>query len=275
LVDAGTRHRGGQSEPLVLIHGFSGTRHVWDPILTRLEDSHDVLAVGLAGHVGGPALPAGTAVSVDALVDGVERDMDQAGFHTAHLVGNSMGGWIAFELARRGRARSVVALSPAGGWTSGSREETRLRRLFVRNHKFGTRLLAHIDRLVARPRARRLFLSGMMARGDRLDPAQAAQSVRDSINCPIYFALMDAVLQHGPPATLAGISCPVLIAWGTSDRLLPMRRYSQRLRDMIPTARWLELPKLGHVPMGDDPDLVAATIVDFAARAVEPAVAAA
>jgi pimeloyl-ACP methyl ester carboxylesterase len=78
---------------------------------------------------------AATSVSVNALVDAVERDLDAAGFDTAHVVGNSLGGWIAFDLATRGRARSVVALAPAGGWEQGSRAERRLRTLFIRNHK--------------------------------------------------------------------------------------------------------------------------------------------
>src|SRR5437016_5035283 len=95
--------RGGSGEPLVLIHGFSGTRHVWQPVLERLEGSFEVLAVNLAGHVGGPELPAGMAASVDALTDAVERDMDESGFQTAHLAGNSLGGWIALALAQRGR----------------------------------------------------------------------------------------------------------------------------------------------------------------------------
>ena len=45
--------------------------------------------------------------------------MDDAGFATAHLVGNSLGGYVALQLAARGRARSVVALAPAGGWAPG------------------------------------------------------------------------------------------------------------------------------------------------------------
>jgi pimeloyl-ACP methyl ester carboxylesterase len=116
-VEPGTGHSvhgGGAGEPLVLIHGFSGTRLIWEPVLEALEPAHDVLAVNLAGHVGGPEL-ADTPVSVTALVDAVERDLDGAGFDTAHVVGNSLGGWIALELATRGRARSVVALAPAGG----------------------------------------------------------------------------------------------------------------------------------------------------------------
>jgi pimeloyl-ACP methyl ester carboxylesterase len=271
MTDAGTWHRGGSGEPLVLIHGFSGTRHHWQPILDPLEDSHDVLAVTLAGHVGGAEIPSGTIVSLDALIGQVERDMDEAGLQTAHLVGNSLGGWISLELARRGRARSVVALSPAGGWEQGTRTEARLRRLFTRNHKMSTRVLPHLGLFVARPRLRRAFLAQAMARGDRLSASAAAQFVRDSAACPVYFDLMDAILRDGPPRTLEGIPCPVLLAWGTKDRILPAGRYSQRLRDLMPAAEWVELPKLGHIPMADDPELVARTIVQFAARAPQPA----
>ena len=255
----------------MLIHGFSDTWPTWEPILGRLEASHDVLAVALTGHVGGRAVPAGTPVSVDLLIEGVEQDMDEAGFQTAHLVGNSLGGWIALELARRGRGRSVVALSPAGGWGAHTREEARARQLFIRGHKITKPLLPYADRLMARPRLRRALLSQMMVHGERLSPARAAQSMRDASATPIYFDLMDAILRDGPPQTLEGISCPVLLAWGTKDRVLPVGRYSQRLRELLPSAEWAELPGLGHLPMADDPELVTRTITEFAARAPQPA----
>jgi pimeloyl-ACP methyl ester carboxylesterase len=153
----------------VLIHGFSGTRLMWEPMLEALERSHDVLAVNLAGRVGGPGLAA-TSVSVNALVDAVERDLDAAGFDTAHVVGNSLGGWIAFDFATRGRARSVVALAPAGGWEQGSRAERRLRTLFTCNHKLSTALLPRIDALMGRPRLRRVLMWQLAAHGGRDPP---------------------------------------------------------------------------------------------------------
>jgi pimeloyl-ACP methyl ester carboxylesterase len=263
-VSASTVHHGGSGEPLVLIHGFSGTSVHWDE---PLERSHDVLALNLLGHVGGPELEAGTEPTVGALVDSVERDMDRAGFDTAHLVGNSLGGWIAFELARRGRARSVVAISPAGGWEKGTRDEKRLRTLFARNHKLSSRMLPRLDSLMRRPRLRRILLAQVAARGDRIPASVAVEMIRNSVGCPIYFELMDTILRDGPPATLDGINCPVLIAWGTRDRILPLRRYSRRLRAMLPDAQRLELRGLGHVPMSDDPDLIVRTIGQFVADA--------
>ena len=106
-------------EPIVLIHGFSATPVIWSTILPRLKPEHETLAVTLDGHAGGePIAPDG--VSVAALASGVERDMETAGFEQAHLVGNSLGGWLALELARRQRASSVVAFAPGGSWEPGS-----------------------------------------------------------------------------------------------------------------------------------------------------------
>jgi pimeloyl-ACP methyl ester carboxylesterase len=268
-------HRGGSGEPLVLIHGFSGTRSMWVPVLAELEGAHDVLAVNLAGHVGGPELPSGTGASVTALIDAIERDMDAAGFESAHLAGNSLGGWIALELAARGRARSVLALSPAGGWEAGTRAEKRLRGLFRRNHRLSKAMLPWVDSLMRRPRLRRALMSQMAVRGELIPPAAAAQFLRDTVACPIYFDLMDAILRDGPPQSFGELSCPVLLAWGTRDRVLPSPRYSKRLRELLPAAEWVELRDLGHVPMSDDPQLVARTISDFVARAGAPSLSAA
>jgi pimeloyl-ACP methyl ester carboxylesterase len=103
---------------MVCLHGFLETWRTWELVLPALERRHDVLAPTLAGHAGGPPLAgqSGTA----AVADAVERGMDEAGFETAHLIGNSLGGHVALRLAARGRARTVVALAPAGGWSDDS-----------------------------------------------------------------------------------------------------------------------------------------------------------
>src|SRR4051812_24683002 len=115
-------HRGGSGEPLVLIHGGGGTPRLWRATIPLLEPHHEVLAVTLDGHFSGASIPPGTEASVETLARGVERDMDEAGFETAHVAGGSLGGWVALELGRRGRARSVVGIAPGGGWERGSRE---------------------------------------------------------------------------------------------------------------------------------------------------------
>jgi pimeloyl-ACP methyl ester carboxylesterase len=110
-------HRGGAGSPLVCLHGFTDTWRGWELVLPALEGEHDVLALTLAGHAGGPSIDG--EVTELALVEAIERAMDDAGFETAHLLGCSLGGYLALQLAARGRARTVVALAPAGGWAPG------------------------------------------------------------------------------------------------------------------------------------------------------------
>src|SRR5690242_991969 len=106
-------HRGGSGSPLLLLHGFTDTWRTWELVLPALELRHDVLAPTLAGHAGGPPL---REPVVPALADAVEAAMDTAGWETADVAGNSLGGYVALQLAERGRARTVTALAPAGGW---------------------------------------------------------------------------------------------------------------------------------------------------------------
>jgi pimeloyl-ACP methyl ester carboxylesterase len=92
---------------LVLLHGFSDSPRTWEKVLPLLG--------GGGGVVVAPALPAGVATGA-ALVDAVDALLP-AGL--LDLAGNSLGGWLALKLAERGRARSVVAFAPAGGWAAG------------------------------------------------------------------------------------------------------------------------------------------------------------
>src|ERR1700730_17064857 len=130
-------YRSGEGETLVLLHGFTGTWQHWRPVLGDLAARFEVIAPTLAGHDGGPPFPTDGPLTLAAAADSLERHLDELGVGSAHLTGNSMGGTLAIELAARGRARSVVALSPGGGWLPESREAERVARFFVRQ----TRLL--------------------------------------------------------------------------------------------------------------------------------------
>ncbi len=116
----------------MLLHGFTGSWHIWELVLERLERRYDVLAPTLAGHAGGPPLPA--ELHPTMLVEAVEAAMDEAGFETAHVVGNSLGGHVALQLAARGRARSVIAFAPAGGWEPGDASIAETLDFFTRTH---------------------------------------------------------------------------------------------------------------------------------------------
>ena len=269
------RHRGGSGEPLLLIHGFSCTWRVWEPMLPALEQHHDVLALTLAGHVEGPQFAEGVPISMAAIVDQVENDLDEAGWEKAHIVGNSLGGWVTLELAKRGRALSAVPISPAGGWETASKEEDRLGRLFRRSHR-GLRLIGpYVDKLVRRPRLRALMLRDFAARPVNIPPRAAAGLVRGMAEMEQYVPLLEALQAGGPPKDFDGIDCPVRILWGTKDTVLTYPRYAKRFEQLVPDAELVELPGLGHSPMWDDPQLLVDRILEVTtrARAPEPAAA--
>lgn len=256
-------------EPLVLIHGFSGIPAMWNPMLPALEERFDVRPLGLAGHFGCAALPDGVTVSANAIFDALERDLDAAGLETVHICGNSLGGWAALELARRGRARSCVALSPAGGWEAESKAEERLKRLFKRLHKTSTWALPRSKSLFSRPRLRKLAFRDAFEHGERLTPREAADILEGSARCPIYWDLFDAIASDGPPAHFDGIECPTTIVWGAKDRILPIKTYSERIRRLVPQAEYIVLERAGHSPMVDEPDRLVQIIEQTASRARE------
>src|SRR2546423_1572190 len=106
--------RAGRGDPLVLIHGIGLYWGVWEPVLPQLAAGHDVIALDLPGFGGSDPLPEAQAPTVEALADAVAAFLAGLGIERPHVAGNSLGGGIALELARTGRARSVTALSPVG-----------------------------------------------------------------------------------------------------------------------------------------------------------------
>src|SRR6185312_10121707 len=146
-------HRGGTGSPLVCLHGFTDTWRTWELVLGALERRHEVLALTLPGHAGGPPLP--DPLTNQSLLDALERMLDEAGFATAHLAGNSLGAYLALCLAARGRARSVVALAPAGGWAAEDRSVESTHEHFVTTQELCRRAVPYADSIVSTPEGRR------------------------------------------------------------------------------------------------------------------------
>src|SRR4029078_1040088 len=161
-------------EPLALIHGSSGIPAMWEPMLPALQERFDVRPLGLAGHFGCAALPEGVTVTPTAIIDAIEADLDAAGLDTVHFCGNSLGGWAALELANRGRALSCTALSPAGGWDAGDKDDARLKRLFKRLHKTSNGAAPRSQSLFSRPRLRKLAFRDALQERERRTPRHAA-----------------------------------------------------------------------------------------------------
>jgi pimeloyl-ACP methyl ester carboxylesterase len=261
-------YRAGAGEPLVLIHGFTGSWRHWQPVLAGLVARYEVIAPTLAGHDGGPPFPSGTEMNFSSATDSFEGHLDELGVGTAHFVGNSLGGAIALELAKRGRARTVVALAPGGGWSDGDAEVQRIVRFFARTVRLTRSLERQLPRIMRRPGIRRLALRDMMRHGELVAPADAVAISRATARCAVAEAAI-VFLRTNPTSSLSElgrISCPVLLASPQFDRILPAERHAPRFRREIPGVEVRTLTGCGHVPMWDDTALVVDTICEFVDR---------
>jgi pimeloyl-ACP methyl ester carboxylesterase len=264
-------YRAGEGEPVVLLHGFTGHWRHWKPLLADLVARYEVIAPTLSGHKGGPAYPAGVGLErVADAGDSLERHLDELGVGTAHLVGNSMGGALAIELAKRGRARSVVTLSPGGGWALGGNEPERIARFFARQMRMIRASHRQIPRLMARPGARRFALRDIMRHGELVAPADAVQLSLDPLGCTVVNDVLRSLRAgRGHVEDLDQIAVPTLVAWAELDRILPLATCSVRFRREIPNVEFRVLPRVGHVPMWDDTRLVVETITGWVDAHVE------
>jgi pimeloyl-ACP methyl ester carboxylesterase len=250
--------RRGAGEPLVLLHGLGSRRQMWAPVLDALARELDVVAIDLPGFGASP--PDGGEVSISTQADRVETFFAELGLRRPHVAGNSMGGGIALELARRGSVASATALSPVGFWAG--RE-----RAFARASLRASRALAlatpprALRRLAANPLTRTALFAQMFARPWRLTREGAVgdvEALRGGAGFEAALAALDGhVFRDGHE--LRGV--PVTIAWGERDRLLLYGRQSARARRALPWARHVTLRGCGHVPPADDPEQVAAVLL--------------
>jgi pimeloyl-ACP methyl ester carboxylesterase len=258
-------HRGGAGARLVCLHGFTDTWRTWELVLPALERHHDVLALTLAGHAGGPPI-AGDLTSA-VLADAVERAMDEAGFKTAHLVGNSLGGYVALRLAERGRAKTVVALAPAGGWAQGDESYRDTLRFQATMHELVQAATPHMDAILASAEGRRRATRYLTTNFEHIPAELLAHQMLGAASCPAVGPMIDQASRGGWSLDAERITCPMRIVWGTDDRLLPWPSAAARFRhDLLPHADWVELDGIGHCPQLDVPLETAQLILGFTAR---------
>jgi pimeloyl-ACP methyl ester carboxylesterase len=243
---------------LVLIHGIGSQWQVWRPVRDRLAGRRDVIALDLPGFGGSAPLSGEEAVPPERFAAAVAGFLDELGLESAHAAGNSLGGGVALELGRLGRARSVTALSPIGFWTA---REYAYGRGSLRFSRRGAQLLAPVlPALAATPPGRALLSGQMMARPWRMPAHDMVASARNLAHSPGWKAALEGSrnwrFRDGHE-----LRCPVTIAWGQRDRLL-IPRQANRARRALPRARHVVLRGCGHVPTWDDPERVAAAILE-------------
>lgn len=263
------RYRAGTGSPLLLLHGVSVTWRTWHPVLEYLEPHHEVLAPTLLGHAGAAAFAPGTPLSVGMLADGIEEELDRAGLDTVHIAGNSLGGWIGIELARRGRARSLVLFSPAGASHTQRRFEAlaAVMRLGIRGL---ARCATHADAIASRRALRALLLCTQVAHPSQISPDYVAASLRAFALAPAVGELLSALSHEQVQPLPRGQRYPIRLVWPQRDMVLPFREFGAPMLARIPDAELFRMADVGHVPMSDDPPGVAQMILEVT-TAVDPA----
>jgi len=247
------------ASPLVLLHGLAMSGNAWREVIPLVSDHHRVYAPTADGHRGGRPVLRRPTTMID-MVDAAERYLDECGLDRPHLAGNSIGGFVAIELARRGRAATACAFSPVGFWTPGDAYQKRAFGRLQRGVALGRLSRPVLPVVYKSATLRRIIFRDVAHRGDRMSPARALEVNDDGIECTVLADLCtDLSGDDWVIAALDPIPCPITIAWGQKETLLPSGARGENAR--IPQASNRSLPDVGHVPMLDDPELVARTIL--------------
>jgi pimeloyl-ACP methyl ester carboxylesterase len=249
--------RNGSGPPLVLLHGLGSSRRAWDPIVPALAERFDVIAIDLPGFGQSAPMTAGVEPTPGALAVVVAQFLDELGVDTAHLAGNSVGGWVALELAHIRATASITLLSPAGLWATTT---PRYNQISLRTSRW---LAQHAGTLLARVvryRVGRVVVLGQThGRPSRLTAEHARQIIATIAECSGFEDTLDATINIRYLAR-SPIDAPVTVAFGSRDRLLLVRQ-SRHLDQLPAGTRLATLPGCGHVPMSDDPEAVANVIL--------------
>jgi pimeloyl-ACP methyl ester carboxylesterase len=249
--------RAGSGPALVLLHGLGHRRQGWAAVLGRLTPHRDVITVDLPGHGQSPPLRADGKNPVEAIAEQVAELLSELGVSRPHVAGNSLGGTVALGLAARGRAASVTGLSPAG-FPGHDYEFHYARVLFTAGRLGAAGIAPLVPALSATTAGRAVLYGAMVTRPGQVTPEQARGDVAG------FAAAGDAMraVFAGPMRFTEPVpdDVPVTIAWGMSDRVLP-RSNARVAKRQLPGARLVPLPGCGHVPMTDDPGLVARVLL--------------
>ena len=247
----------GSGPPLILLHGLGSYRGAWAPLIPRLAPHRQVIAVDLPGGGRSASLPSGVPYTVDTLADTIRAFIGEIGVERPQVVGNSLGGAIALELARWGVAESVTAIAPIGFWSSIEQTYSALVLRCLR--RLSKLLQPAAPRLLHSMPGRSLLIAPVVGKPWRIPPADAAAAYTAFLNASAFDVTLPNLrgyrFRNGHE-----LKVPTTIIWGRRDVLTPIWQM-RRARRLLPQARFVVLPGCGHVPMSDDPDQIVAELM--------------
>ena len=251
--------RRGSGKPLVLVHGLGAGWRSWSPIIDQLAQHREVIAVDLPGFGETPPLPG--EVTIASLTDSVADFITEQGLDGVATAGQSMGGRIVLELARRGIGGDTVALDPGGFWSD--RERAVFGATLRPSIALVRVLRSRLPALLASPVGRTALLAQLSARPWALSSETVLPDVAGLADAPSTGAALDALTkgpkQQGAPAgTVPG---RVTIGWGRRD-LVTVPKQAARATELFPDAvlHWFE--RCGHFPQWDAPQEATRLILD-------------
>jgi pimeloyl-ACP methyl ester carboxylesterase len=247
----------GAGRPLILLHGIGMSGSAWKSVTPYLSAFRKVIVFDIAGFGLTPPLPRGTPPTSANLAAALERSVRAMGFDgPVDIGGNSLGGLIALEAARRGLARSVVAISPPGLWSD--RPAPHVKYVFQTLRFLATTVPAALRAIVRTSCLRELAFAVPISVGSRRMPAGDAVTTVNDLAAATGFE--DTFASTARAFSGREIPVPITVAFGEYDWILPK---GSRRREALPAdARWITMPGWGHVPMWIDPVGVARMILD-------------
>jgi pimeloyl-ACP methyl ester carboxylesterase len=253
---------------MVFVHGLGGAWQNWLLNIPAFMDSHRVIAPDLPGFGESP-LPR-EEISIQHFARVLDGLLTELGVDSAVVVGNSMGGFVAAELALSfaTRVERLVLVSAAGLSIEYARREPLLvgARIWA---AAVTRIGARGPAVVTRPRMRRLGLQTIVRYPEKLSPQLTYELTRGA-GSPGFIPAMDALLSYGFRDKLSRIEVPTLVVWGRNDMLVPRgdaREYVELIGD---NARREMFEDTGHLSMLERPSRFNRLLADFASGSREP-----
>lgn len=254
-----TRGDPTRGDDIILIHGLMSSTSEWSKNMDALAQEHRVWAIDLIGF-GYSSRVVDPVYSLKYLARSVQELMDARGIARAHLVGHSLGGAIALQLAHDSpnRVNRLVLVDPAA---------------YIFGLLRPVRLAVHVPLLprtlgawfLTNPRVHRTALRNALGDPGRLDAEMLAARVRATRvkgTCDALIAMAASRDAANLPEGLAKIQSPALILWGDRDYVLPLHHGQRLVRD-LPNAELVILEGAGHVPNEEFPEVVNRLILDF------------
>lgn len=250
----------GDGPPILFVHGLGGNWQNWLECLPRAAQERRAIAVDLPGF--GVSPPPDAEVTISAYARVLDALLEELGVEEAVVVGNSMGGFIAAELAiaHPQRVERLVLVSAAGiSSTSRSRRPTMT--MFRVAGVVSSKALARSRDVVARPRLRHAILSSVIRHPSRLR-ADILLEIMPGSNAPAFMDSLDALLDYDFTDRLPEIRRPTLMVWGREDMIVPVADADEFER-LIPDSRKVIFDETGHVAMLERPRAFNDCLMEF------------